>query len=739
MDRFYAHTLEGEPRENWQSLKTHLKNVAGLASWFAAAFNAGDWGSIAGLWHDLGKYSKEFQEYLAAGGDSNLSENAPKTDHSTAGARHAVENIESSALAHILAFVISGHHSGLLDVIADGASLENRLAKEIASWRSNAEKGLLEISELRPPDFLTGNAFSIAFFVRMVFSCLVDADFLDTEAFMKPKKAGTRFLSPSDTISKMIPVLEKHVSKLSGKAEAGKVRNARNDVFQICMEKSVEPPGVFSLTVPTGGGKTLSSLAFALKHAEKHGMRRIIYVLPFTSIIEQNAAIFRNVFQGSQDVLVLEHHSNFEAKDDAVENERQRLAAENWDATIVVTTSVQFYESLFASRTSKCRKLHNISNAVIVLDEAQTIPVEYLSPCVAALKELSENYHSTVLLCTATQPALKSKDGFNFGFENVREIIQDTKGLFNILKRVETEFLGDTTDNELVERLVSEESVLCVVNTRKHAKILFDALEGAGRSKDRLHLSALMCPAHRREKLAEAKRRLKDGRPCVLVSTQLVEAGVDIDFPVVYRSLAGIDSIAQAAGRCNREGRLKTGRIFVFKPEHVKSESYFSETTNVASRILELFPNAFLSLEAVERYFKSRYSDAEGKWDSKLVLEKFKLCPDPELPLLFEFKTAANDFKLIEDAASPVVIPWGDNGRAWEGKARAAFAPSRELSRGAQAFSVNVRHPLWDEWLGKGEIALAAERYAILTDTNNRYSEDTGLRLDELEGQACFT
>jgi len=334
----------------------------------------------------------------------------------------------------------------------------------------------------------------------------------------------------------------------------------------------MEPPGIYTLTVPTGGGKTLSSMGFALNHAVKYGKHRVIYVIPYTSIIEQTADQFRAIFGEA----VIEHHSNLDSTDEAKENARSRLACENWDAPVIVTTTVQFFESLFASRTSRCRKLHNIVNSVVILDEAQLLPPDFLAPILEALKELQKNYGVTVVFCTATQPALGPHKTMDFDFKGIdgmKEIMDDPAMLHKALKRTEirqVRNLEPLTWDDVAGEITNNESVLCIVNRRDDARTLWELLpEGS------IHLSALMCGAHRVRKIKEIKERLRNGVPTRVVSTQLVETGVDVDFPVVYRAMAGLDSIAQAAGRCNREGLRAKGKVFVFTPPSEAAEPYW--------------------------------------------------------------------------------------------------------------------------------------------------------------------
>ena len=728
--RCYAHTLPGRTEENWQDLFGHLENVSQRAAASGERFDAGDWARVAGLWHDLGKYSDAFQDYLraASSADPHVADAAAGTDHSTAGAQHAVEKIE--VLGHLLAYPIASHHSGLLDGRGAGASLEARLMKTLEPWSGHAPVNLVAPPSLRLPEFakqamVCRDAFSIGFFVRMIFSCLVDADFLDTEEFMNCDNAESRPLWPANAIERMEGALTRHMGELE--PESSPVNIERGKVRQDCLAAAGQTPGLFSLTVPTGGGKTLSSLAFALRHARQHRLRRVIYVIPFTSIIEQTAEVFRTAMRSLEGQLqdpVIEHHTNLDAGQETVAS---RLAAENWDAPLVVTTSVQFYESLFAARTSRCRKLHNLAKAVIILDEVQTLPVDVLKPCLQAVRELAANYGATVVLCTATQPAIKRRHDFPIGLADVREIVRDHAGLYERLKRVKVENLGEVNDISLGQRLVQDKQVLCVVNTRRHALHLFRAI-GADQA-GHFHLSALMCPEHRSQMLARIRAELSAGRVCRVVSTQLVEAGVDLDFPVVYRSLAGLDSIAQAAGRCNRNGRSKLGRTLVFRSEHRGAERFVAETANCASQVLPMHDDP-LSLEAVEHYFRLYYWEQSSRWDAQGILGEFHLDQDPSLPFLFGFSTVADRFNLIEDQGKPVIIPWGPTGRERCARLRhSPELPSGHWLRLLQRYTVQVPWRLWEKHV-PGAIELVHNRFPVLASPELHYSEQTGLDLD---------
>jgi CRISPR-associated endonuclease/helicase Cas3 len=568
-----------------------LQAVANMAANFSQAFESAPatrrWAYLAGLWHDLGKYRPGFQSYLA---QSDNPENAHiegkvggrEKTHSAAGALWAIQILEEKhgasgkLAARVLAYVIAGHHAGLDD-------WEAGLAERLGNADSKTE--FAETCSAMPPDsilslgdfvphlkHIPGGADGFSLWVRMLFSCLIDADFLDTEAHFDAGKPAKRDGFP--TLLAMQQAFDTHMGALP--VSDTPVNTLRADIRRQCRAKAALPAGFFSLTVPTGGGKTLSSLAFALNHALTHNKRRIIYAIPYTSIIEQTADVFRSVFKSLGDEVLIEHHSQADAADKD-ETARSRLACENWDAPLVVTTNVQLFESLFASKTSCCRKLHNLIGSVIVLDEAQQLPPEFLQPILDVLNLLVKHYGVTVVLCTATQPALNSTTYFDpgkglRGLENVREIIDEPDKLFAALQRVKVELPPDWTTPTpwatTATQLSLEDCVLAIVNTRKAARELQRLMP-----PDTVHLSALMCGAHRKDVIAQIKDRLKakregsDTQALRVVSTQLVEAGVDIDFPVVYRALAGLDSIAQAAGRCNREGRLADkGRVVVFVP-----------------------------------------------------------------------------------------------------------------------------------------------------------------------------
>lgn len=725
---FYAHTLPNRPEAEWEPLEVHLREVAEMAGDFAAAFGAREWGYLAGLWHDLGKYSREFQDYLkAVTCEAHLEEKEipGRVDHSTAGAQHADQSVK--IVGRLLAYIIAGHHAGLADGIsseAGGSTLEARLKKSIPGW-VDAPSEFSAVPQIpKPPGFAFGSGHATSFFVRMLFSCLVDADFLCTERFMDKGRASRR-TSRLPTIADMEECLQRHLAKF-GKAET-EVQKQRAAILNACLDSAERAPGLFSLTVPTGGGKTLSSLAFALKHARLYGMERVVYVIPFTSIIEQNAKVFREALAELGDDVVLEHQSNLDPDSKHV-TQTTRLASENWDARLIVTTSVQFFESLHAKETSRCRKLHRLAKSVIILDEVQTLPIGYMQPCLRALEQLSTNYCSSVVLCTATQPAIVKRDDFKIGLPPPHEIIPDPSLLYRSLRRVEVFDVGTVSDSDLICRLQNHAQVLCIVSTRRHAADLFRAL---AKGEENIHLSALMCPEHRSEMIAKIRQRMKLELPCRVISTQLIEAGVDLDFPVVYRSLAGLDSIAQAAGRCNREGKLSgVGQTFVFTPERPIPKGYLRQSAQVSAQVLPGYADV-LGLDAIEHFFRLHYWQRGNEMDTKSIMECWPSQPPRKLEdlFLYQFKTCSENFRFIESNYESVIIPWGKRGEQLHEDIKAAFDPQDQwpLARRAQRFIVSIPDWCFKAHIGKSIITYH-DRFHVLNSSVD-YHPQMGLSL----------
>lgn len=731
---YYAHTLEGCPVEEWQSLEEHLQNTAALCQRFAEQFNAGAWGELVGRFHDLGKGSREFQAYLRH--DNGIKDEfAPhynsrwRRDHATFGARH-LHNLSQQA-GKLLAYCIAGHHGGLQNWsngTTDGG-LRNRLADKVIKEVLFAFEQPTTISNQLP--FQMGDqklfGFQLQFFIRMLFSCLIDADRLDTERFCSPDKAVKRINELP--LQELHPVFWKNFDALRAtakeKAEKSKVNEIREKVLADCRAAAQRQPSLFTLTVPTGGGKTLASLAFALEHAQRHEQfRRIIYVIPFTSIIEQNAKVFRDML-GNE--AVLEHHSNFTPDKDDWKSE---LAAENWDAPVVVTTNVQFFDSFFACKTSPCRKLHNVAGSIIIFDEVQAIPVERLQPCLEVLRELTKNYGVTAVLCTATQPAIGKSDEFKTGLAlEQAEIIRDVPQLFKELQRTRMTWLGKQTQEEIAAKLRQEEQVLCVVSTRDQASTLFEQIKEE-KEDGTFHLSALMYPLHRSRVLQEIRERLRLSQPCRVISTQLIEAGVDVDFPVVYRSLAGMDSIAQAAGRCNREGLLAIGEVFVYEPEKNPNLSYFRQTADSAKRLFGRFADKFLEPECIQEYFADYFWKNQQRIEENDIL---KLCQAGAQKGDFAFEDIAA-FKMIDNANRAIVIALEEE--AIELVSQLEYTRcQKNILRILQQYTVQVYPNQFTELL-----VWLKEVYpgVFVLDNETMYLNETGLKCKSPEGQGFF-
>ena len=726
-------------------LADHLQAVARLAAEFSRTFDAAEpasrWAWRAGLWHDLGKYRPGFQKYvrLADNADAHIEGKVAGRDktHSAAGALWAMQQLNQPGrpYGHILAYLIAGHHAGLDDW---HGGLKERLQGE------DAQQELQDTLAASPPAELLahgnlvaqipGGAAGFALWVRMLFSCLVDADFLDTEAHFDAGRPARREGFP--TLAQMRQAFDAHMAAMP--VADTPVNTLRADILRQCRAKAALPAGFFSLTVPTGGGKTLSSLAFALEHAQAHGKRRIVYAIPYTSIIEQTADVFRNVFQALGDEVLIEHHSQADAAA-TDETARSRLACENWDAPLVVTTNVQLFESLFAAKTSRCRKLHNLVGSVIVLDEAQQLPPAFLQPILDVLKLLVAHYGVTVVLCTATQPALGNSNYFDAsknlrGLHNVREIIDNPDALFAALKRVQVELPPDWTTPtpwaDIAAQLSAEDCVLAIVNTRKAARELQRLMpEGT------LHLSALMCGAHRKDVIAHIKERLKakregrDTRPLRVVSTQLVEAGVDIDFPVVYRALAGLDSIAQAAGRCNREGRMQgLGRVVVFVPPERPPLGHLRKGADACISTLHGQAHDPLARGLFARYFTEFYHSVD--LDQHRVANLLTVQPRD---LAVKFRTAADAFRLIDDADSAtVVVRYAAHQQHIESLLNTLVAegPQRWLMRKLQRYTVTIPQRLATPMLNQGDLTLPMPGLYVLANTDNLYSNILGLISD---------
>lgn len=730
---YFAHSHDSLEPAHWHLLSHHLENTGERAAAFLDAVGAADLGRAAGLLHDLGKYSDEFQQRLAG--------KAARVDHSTAGAQTALKRYPGP-LGKIIAYCVAGHHAGLANGVNGEkiSSLADRLAalppRLDPVWNTE-----VALPELLPPTIKPRDAshagFSAAFLIRMLFSALVDADYLDTETWYAEVDGRSSERRNGPGLDQLLERLDSHLIALSARASPTDVNRLRQQVLTHARQVASQRPGLFTLTVPTGGGKTLISLAFALEHALRHGQQRVIYVIPFTSIVEQTAAVFRYALrEGPLDPadFVLEHHSAFD--EDRIgqreARDKLRLAMENWDVPIVVTTAVQFFESLFANRPSRCRKLHNIANSVVILDEAQTLPLNLLVPCVSTIDELARNWRSSIVLCTATQPALQARHGFNGGLDPVREIAPDPQRLYQRLKRTRIRHAGKLDDAQLKERLLRSRQALCIVNTRRHARELFEALRATPGS---FHLTTAMCARHRSDVLSEIRERLHGGHPVRLVATSLIEAGVDVDFETVFRAETGLESVIQAAGRCNREGRSEMGNVYVFEPAPAPGRTPSPELEQFASAARSVLRHHDdpQSLAAVTDYFREVYWIKGPELDAHRLLAQLN---ERRSSLDFPFETIARQFRLISSDMVPVIVPYA--GRSSRDRIVARLLeelrwverPGR-IARRLQPYLVPVPRRIRERLLAAGAASVIrpdafAEQFVVLTNPD-LYRHDTGL------------
>ena len=681
----YAHSANRQGTRH--DLCAHLRAVSELAAEFAQPLGAAETARSLGLWHDLGKFHPEFQRYLLES-EAGVRGRRRGPDHKAAGARFAL-----GQGAGAVAMIIQGHHGGLQSptdlknwLAERGSEVEAALARARQALPDLAEPGPLPL----PPDVLR-DPLAAELFLRLLFSALVDADYLDTEAHFAATAPGR---GSEATIAQLWAVLERAQAAFSGRRHDD-VERARHAIYQACLQAAERPPGLFRLTVPTGGGKTRSAMAFALRHAVLHGQERVIVGIPFISITEQTADVYREILESDPDSprAVLEHHSAAVAAEGEGEDEDDwaRLAAENWDAPVVVTTTVQLFESLFAASPSKARRVHRLANSVLILDEAQALPAHLLAPMLDVLRQLAARYNTSVVFSTATQPAFEAIPAF--GGLAAAEIVPQPERFFQALKRVSYEWRTELGWDEVAAIMAGERQALAVVNTKRDALALLDALD----DPQALHLSTLLCGAHRRQVIAEVKRRLAAGEACRLVSTQVVEAGVDLDFPVVLRALGPLDSIIQAAGRCNREGRLAVGRVIVFAPaDGGLPGGIYRTATGVTQALLGEGSVDLHGTAAPARYFSRLFNTVQT--DRERIQEwRRKL----------HFGEVARLFRMIDDDTESVVVRYGageEVGRMLEAL-RTRASGARLVLRRLQPYLVGVRRRQAERYRRAGLIA----------------------------------
>ena len=732
--KWLAHISE-DARE--QTVQEHLQGTAKYCSSFAKEFRAEELGYYTALFHDIGKYSSEFQRRLLA--------NGVKVDHSTAGAwemmkeamnKHSSEYITS-------AFCVAGHHGGLpnggtrSDI--EAGTFYSRIQKaktgklpDYSAWEHYRE----EIPILAQLDGKIGCTRDRMFFTRMLFSCLVDADYLDTEEFMQGKARECEY---KETIDELNIKFDEYIKGWF--PPKGKLNQLRCDILTSCINQGEKADkGLFTLTVPTGGGKTIASLAFALKHAREKNMKRIIYVIPYTSIIEQTASVFREVLGYNN---ILEHHSNMSVNDEN-DSEITKLnlmiaqATENWDMPVVVTTAVQFFESLYSNRTSSCRKLHNIANSVVIFDEAQMMPMPYLRPCIYSISQLVEKYGCSAVLCTATQPSLESLF-YEFVPElSFTELCPTHIYVNSVFKRVVFQYRPKSSLAEIANEMNKMEQVLCIVNSRKSAQEIYRSLDGEGV----FHLSTLMTANHRKQTLECIRKRLSENKTCKVISTSLIEAGVDVDFPTVFRELSGLDSLLQSAGRCNREGKRKVedSIVTIFKTED-SIPPLFRMGAALSEKILSHYEDISES-KAIKEYFEDyRRHKGRSALDKEGIMD---LMDSQRIP----FRTIAEKFKLIEENTSTIYIPIGV-GAELLNEFRSGNR-NRRIIRNLSQYSVSIYDQHQRERIESG-IKMIVRTEELSADVMqldgtedyelinlNLYSDSVGLSLEADYGKALF-
>lgn len=716
MAEYLAHIAEDG---RVQTVSEHLTGTGKMAAEFGAAFGASDEARLAGVLHDIGKYSAAFQRRLHGG--------AP-VDHSTAGAKEAFIRRDLPA-----ALAIAGHHGGIPDCghykdHSDNATLQGRIKRELPPYGDWARE--ISPPAAKPPAWAMSDCITGAFYTRMLYSCLVDADFQDTQNFMDGTPAPR---GGGETIPALLKKARAQAEDYLSSALTDAVTAQRNSALRACMERGTQwQPGMYTLTVPTGGGKTFASLMFALEHAAAHGMARVIYVIPYTSIIDQTAEVFTRLL-GKENVLA--HYSAAEyrlAETDELTDAQYRklLASENWDAPVVVTTAVQFFESLYSNRSSRCRKLHNIANSVIVFDEAQTLPQDCLMPCLSAICQLIQHYRVTAVLCTATQPSLAPLFAQLAPELEQREICPDVGGIYAALRRTTIHNLGTLTKDALAARLSGHERVLCVVNRRKTAQELYAALPVEGS----YCLTTLLCAADRKRQLDEIRVRLKAGLVCRVVSTSLIEAGVDVDFPAAYREQCGLDSLLQTAGRCNREGKSAAADspVYRFRLEGQSAPQMLSQNISAADYTARRYGD-LASPEAISAYFNELFNlKTPEALDKKRILPMLR---DGVNGCMLPFAQVAEQFRLIEAPTRTVYLPVGEGAELCRRLREREM--SRALLRRLGVYSVECYDAQFRALDSAGALELLPDGSAVLTDMT-KYDPKTGLALDVELGIGLF-
>lgn len=753
-DQFLAHSTNETGAVD--PLRRHLFNVARIAYHYAQPLGLQDEAFIAGMLHDIAKYGKLFQKRLIG--------EAKKIDHWSAGAYLALTKYKLNGVA--AALVIDGHHIGLQqgssnylkglkpEKLQNHHPLGLRLSEsKLDVLMERFEKDGLSLpdipSDYQPSFSIEDKACASSMLdLRMLYSTLVDADFIDTEAHFQAidqRYRNYRTMGRPLEPERLAKILSSHVSDLSSKVNASEsIKRIRSMLLEDCQKAALQLPGLFTMTAPTGSGKTLSMLAFALDHAAANGLRRIVVVIPYLSIIEQTARQYRKALSattGDIEHLVLEDHSmarvdwksNYGIDSEDEVTQRSKLLAENWDAPIIVTTSVQFFESLFANKSSSCRKLHRMAKSVILFDEVQTLPLTLSVPTLATLSHLSQRYGSTVVFSTATQPAFNHLDGHTKALcANgwiPKEIVRDAPTMFRLARRVKVHG-GSFSEmvkswDEIAEEMISANQSLCIVNLKRHALELYDTLQEKSQ-KNCFHISTNMCPNHRKRVLDQVRQLLTDGDICHLVATQCVEAGVDIDFPVVFRSWGPLDALTQAAGRCNRNGRLTHGIFKIFVPEdEAYPDPVYKQAAGVTRLSLDKRLTNELDLndpEIFQQYYRELYMVMD--WEETQLVKAIKLK---------DFASTADSYKMIPKRAINVLVPY-DREKYFElSEEVEKSCLSRRWIHRARPYSVSLFKPKPDDPICNHLDKIRLGRKSFSEDwfiylTHEHYFNDVGLK-----------
>jgi CRISPR-associated endonuclease/helicase Cas3 len=731
----YAHSGTPGDRSDWQTLADHLAAVERLARERGAVFGLGEAAGLAGRLHDLGKYDPAFDRVLRG--------EAVRVDHSTAGGRVLLgpDSGCQKPVAEVLAYAILGHHAGLPNKSGDeNGTLDRRVESPGAvlapEWKAHLPADFRAVGAELLKRARPGNAgFDLSVAVRMLFSCLVDADYRDTEAFydrLEGRSHTRDWPALPDLLTDFRARFDAHMAKFAATTE---VNRLRAEILSHVRAKAALPPGLFTLSVPTGGGKTLASLGFALDHAARHGHRRIIYAIPYTSIIDQTVKAFSDLL-GRENVL--EHHSAIETEK-LQERSRDKLkqAMEDWAAPVIVTTNVQLFESLFAARPARARKLHNIAGSVIVLDEAQCLPRGLLLPTLAMIDVLATHYGCSVVLCTATQPAFDSDQLHDGGLplNRERELAPAPETLARQLKRVQIVQGGAMGDAALVAALRSAPQGFVIVNSRKHALALYQAAEKAG-LEGLIHLSTRQYPAHRREIINDIRARLTEGKPCRLISTSLIEAGVDLDFPAGWRAEAGLDSVIQAAGRVNREGRrpVEASVLTVFSAPDNAPPGDVAALAKAMQRTAGKFDD-LLNPSAIRDWFEEVYWRAgKGRLDKFGLSGKFSF---NGRGTDFAFREVAEKYRMIDSPMVPVIVARDAQAQDWLRKLSLPNLRPGPIARALQPYVVQIPTQARDllRINGKGGVVspeLRGDTFFVLHDPD-LYRDDFGLWWERAE------